>query len=46
MSYNVVADNLVKKYGSKLVLDKISFKIKSGRISSGLFFYSQNVTVM
>lgn len=32
MSYNVVADNLVKKYGSKLVLDKISFKIKSGRI--------------
>lgn len=32
MSYLVVADNIVKTYGSKVVLDNISFKIKPGKI--------------
>lgn len=32
MSYTVVANNIVKKYGSKVVLDDISFKINPGKI--------------
>lgn len=32
MSYLVIADNIVKKYDSKVVLDNVSFNIEPGRI--------------